>query len=103
MWDILNCGPRNRFVVLGADGPFIVHNCQHAAMLVVMWQTARINRRYPVKLSVHDEAVCVPRIEDAPACEAYMLECLSMAPEWCRKWLPVAGEVGTGKTYSAAK
>jgi branched-chain amino acid transport system permease protein len=28
-------------------------------MQIVMWQTARINQRYPVKLSVHDEAVCV--------------------------------------------
>lgn len=26
-FDILNCGPRNRFVVLGSNGPLIVHNC----------------------------------------------------------------------------
>lgn len=85
-------------------GPKVVENLsQHAAMHVVMWQTARINRRYPVKLSVHDEAVCVPRIEEAEACKAYMLECLTLAPEWCRKWLPVAGEVGIGTTYADAK
>jgi hypothetical protein len=85
-------------------GPKVVENLsQHAAMLVVMWQTARINRRYPVKLSVHDEAVCVVPQADAEACKAYMLECLTLAPEWCRKWLPVAGEVGIGRNYAAAK
>jgi SNF2 family DNA or RNA helicase len=26
-YDILNCGPRQRFVVSGAKGPLIVHNC----------------------------------------------------------------------------
>lgn len=27
VYDILNCGPRRRFVVVGSDGPVIVHNC----------------------------------------------------------------------------
>lgn len=26
-FDLFNCGPRNRFVVLGDEGPIIVHNC----------------------------------------------------------------------------
>ena len=26
-YDLINCGPRNRFVVLGDEGPLIVHNC----------------------------------------------------------------------------
>ena len=30
VYDLFNCGPRNRFVVLGADGPLIVHNCTQA-------------------------------------------------------------------------
>ena len=85
-------------------GPKVVENlCQHAAMCVVMWQTARVNRRYPVHLSVHDEVVCVVKDEDVETAKAYMLECLSLAPEWCRKELPVAGEVDSGATYSDAK
>jgi hypothetical protein len=85
-------------------GPKVVENlCQHAAMLVVMWQTARINTRYPVKLSVHDEAACVCRKEDTPAVKAWMEECLSLAPAWCRKELPVACEVGVGPNYMEAK
>lgn len=27
VFDLVNCGPRNRFVVRGTDGPLIVHNC----------------------------------------------------------------------------
>lgn len=27
VYDLLDCGPRNRFVVWGAEGPLIVHNC----------------------------------------------------------------------------
>lgn len=85
-------------------GPKVVENLsQHAAMLVVMWQTARINRRYPVKLSVHDEAGTVVRDEDAAAAEAYTLECLSKAPPWCADLLPVMGETGVGQTYADAK
>ena len=27
VYDLINCGPRSRFVALGNDGPLIVHNC----------------------------------------------------------------------------
>ena len=85
-------------------GPKVVENLsQHAAMKVVMWQTARINERYPVKLSVHDEAVIVPHKDELDDAKAYMTECLSMAPKWCRHILPVACEVGYGDSYGTAK
>ena len=85
-------------------GPKVVENLsQHAAMLIVMWQTARINERYPVKLSVHDEAVTVVRDEIITDARAYMEECLSMAPKWCRDIIPVACETGVGESYGSAK
>lgn len=85
-------------------GPKLVENlCQHAAMKIVMWQTARINRRYPVKLSVHDEVVCVPRLVDVDDAKAYMTECLSLTPKWCRGLIPVACEVEVGDSYGDAK
>lgn len=85
-------------------GPKVVENLsQHAAMLIVMWQTARINERYPVKLSVHDEAVTVVRDEIIDDARAYMEECLSMAPKWCRDIIPVACETGVGESYGLAK
>jgi hypothetical protein len=36
-YDILSCGPRNRFVVLGRDGPLIVHNCGWAYSPAPVW------------------------------------------------------------------
>lgn len=84
-------------------GPKIVENLsQHAAMRIVMWQTARINQRYPVKLSVHDEAVCVVPNDELTEARAYMEECLAMTPPWCRS-IPVACETGVGPSYGDAK
>lgn len=85
-------------------GPKIVENlCQHAAMKIVMWQTARFNRRYPVALSVHDEIVSVIRNEELTQATAYLEECLSLTPQWCRGHIPVAGETGVGPSYGDAK
>lgn len=85
-------------------GPKVVENLsQHAAMLIVMWQTARINERYPIKLSVHDEAVTVTPDELVDDARAYMEECLAMAPKWCRDIIPVACETGVGESYGASK
>lgn len=84
-------------------GPKVVENLsQHAAMLIVMWQTARINERYPVKLSVHDEAVCVVPDDELNDARAYMEECLSLTPKWCRD-IPVSCETGAGPSYGSAK
>jgi len=85
-------------------GPKVVENLsQHAAMLIVMWQTARINQKLPIKLSVHDEAVTVVPDDELTEARAYMEECLSMAPPWCRAVIPVACETGVGRSYGDAK
>lgn len=85
-------------------GPKVVENLsQHAAMLIVMWQTLRIHQKVPVKLSVHDEAVAVPRLDQLDAARTYMTECLSLAPLWCRGKIPVACETGEGPSYGDAK
>lgn len=90
-------------VRVNLHGAKVVENLsQHAAMQIVMWQTARINQRYPVKLSVHDEAVCVVRDEELDEARAYMEECLAMTPKWCRS-IPVACETGVGGSYGDAK
>jgi hypothetical protein len=91
---------RQRVNIHGAK---VVENLsQHAAMQIVMWQTARINQRYPVKLSVHDEAVCVVRDDELIEARAYMEECLAMTPKWCRS-IPVSCETGIGPSYGDAK
>jgi hypothetical protein len=68
-----------------------------------MWQTARINEKLPIKLSVHDEAVTIVKDDVLTEARAYMEECLSMAPKWCRDVIPVACETGVGKSYGDAK
>ena len=91
---------RQRINIHGAK---VVENLsQHAAMQIVMWQTARINQRYPVKLSVHDEAVCVVRDDELIEARAYMEECLVLTPKWCRS-IPVSCETGIGPSYGDAK
>jgi DNA polymerase len=88
---------------VGLYGGKLVENlCQYLARMIVMWQTARINQRYRVVLSVHDEAVCVVPDDQVAECEAYMTECLTMAPPWC-KGLPLACEVAHGPSYGEAK
>lgn len=85
-------------------GPKVVENlCQHAAMLVVMWQTARINQRFPVKLSVHDEAVVIVPNDKLTEAKEYMEECLTLAPQWCRGLIPLDCEVQIGASYGDAK
>jgi hypothetical protein len=68
-----------------------------------MWQTARFNQQYPVALSVHDEVVCVVRDDQLVEAQAYLGECLSLAPPWCRGTIPLACETDFGQSYGDAK
>lgn len=84
-------------------GKVLENLCQHAGRQIVMWQTAVVNREYPVALSVHDEMVCVVPEDDAEECKRYMERALSLAPKWCRGEIPLAGEVAIGDSYGEAK
>lgn len=60
VYDIMNCGPRNRFVVRGSDGiPLIVHNCcQSSARDVLYDSMPRAEEAgFLIVLHVHDELV----------------------------------------------
>lgn len=92
---------RMRYKLYGSKG--VENLAQHAARHIVMWQTARVARRYPVVLSVHDEIVGIVPEEQGEECAAYMLESLRLAPQWCRGAIPLNGEVGVGRNYGAAK
>lgn len=92
---------KKRVKIYGAK---VVENLtQHAAMKVVMWQTARINAKYPVKLSVHDEAVCVVPDDLITDAQTYMEESLRLTPKWCRGLVPVDCETDVGLSYGDAK
>lgn len=59
VFDVVDCGPRHRFVVKGASGPFIVHNCDQAMCRDVLrdgW-IALVESGYDVAFTSHDEYV----------------------------------------------
>lgn len=58
VFDLMNCGPRHRFVVCGSDGrPLIVHNCTQSVARDVMAENMPECevQGYEIVLSVHDE------------------------------------------------
>jgi len=91
VYDILNCGPRQRFVVRGAEGPFIVHNCTQAvcADLLIDLLSWLDENDVPVIMHVHDEVVAEVSLTKAykaskPAQVALreLLEDMCFTPEW---------------------
>lgn len=67
VYDLKNCGPRSRFVVLGEDGvPVIVHNCTQSFARDILYDAMpRIeDAGYEIVLHVHDEVVTEVPDED---------------------------------------
>lgn len=111
VFDLVNAGPLHRFVVLGTNGPFIVHNCIQALARVVMTDMMRaIQRRFNengwsekthrICLTVHDELVASHPTEDTDAVMAIMDEEMKRNPPWATDKLVLASEGGTAENYS---
>lgn len=83
-------------------GKVVENITQAVARIVVAEQMAKIGRRYPVALQVHDEVVCVVPEEQADACKDYMVKVMSTPPKWAPD-LPVACEADVGVNYGDAK
>ncbi len=83
-------------------GKVVENITQAVARIVVAEQMAKIGRRYPVALQVHDEIVCVVPEEQADACKEYMVKVMSTPPKWAPD-LPVACEADVGPNYGEAK
>jgi hypothetical protein len=68
VWDIMDSGPNQRFMVLTQQGPVIAHNCIQSASRNAMC-AAQLRLRdlgYPYQLTVHDELMLiVPRNREA--------------------------------------
>lgn len=75
---------------------------QALARIVVFDQMLAINKRYKVVLTVHDEVVIVAPEQEADEAMAFMVECMSVAPDWAQG-LPVTCEAGIGKNYGECK
>ena len=103
VYDVVDAGPRNRFTVRGKDGqPLIVHNCiQSLARDIICDHMLKIDQRYLVVGTVHDEIICVVAEDEVEEAERYILEVMRTPPSWAPD-LPLDAEVGHGDSYGAA-
>ena len=103
VYDILDAGPRQRFVVRGNEGPFLAHNCENIvqalARIVVGKQLLAIAKRYKVATTTHDEIVAVVPEAEADDGMAFMLDVMRTPPDWCAD-LPLNAEGGFAREYS---
>jgi len=87
VFDLVDCGPRNRFVVADENGqPLIVHNCENIVQAVArdVFMTGMVGAEehgYEVCIRVHDEL-----ITEVPDTDDYSVEQLAWAmatnPSW---------------------
>lgn len=100
VYDIVNCGPRQRFVVKGTNGEIVVvHNCTQAgARDVFKHGELHADRAgYDVIFPVHDELVT--EVPDTPEYSAEGLaEVMSIVPPWATG-LPLAAAGFETKRY----
>lgn len=103
VYDILDCGKRNRFVVRGNNAYFVVHNCQALSFAVLKYQAININTHgVPINLNVHDEwASVVPREQAPVVCKIYY-QCMKQTPYYLPDGL-LDCEVDVGLNYADLK
>ena len=102
VYDIMNCGPRSRFVVRppGGGDPIIAHNCtQAAARDILKAAMLRVDAtgRYDIVLHVHDE-ITAEVIEGQGSFEE-LEQLMSIMPEWCADWPVRAAGGWLGKRF----
>ena len=79
-------------------GTLVENVVQALARIVVGEQMLEVNKRYPVVMTVHDAAVCVVPEEEKDEAMAYIMKCMSVAPEWA-EGLPVTCEAACAVSY----
>jgi DNA polymerase len=79
-------------------GKLVENVCQALARCIIVEQMIRIAKKYRPVLTVHDAIACIAPKEEADEAMAYVMECMSWAPDWARG-LPVACEAGYGRSY----
>ena len=79
-------------------GSLVENVVQALARIVVGEQMLEIQKRHRVALTVHDAAVIVVPEAEKDEAMTYVIECMSVPPEWARG-LPVACEAKYGHSY----
>ena len=93
VYDLVNCGPRNRFVVLGSEGPVIVHNCENIVQGVACDLLCEALLKldaagYKAVLHVHDEVIA--DVPDRPEFSVSQMEALMCSPPAWATGIPLA-------------
>jgi len=104
VYDLLNCGPRNRFTVFDSDGvPFLVHNCTQATAASILRQTlVRLDveeKEAQIVLHTHDEVGGEVDETSAGAFAERLHETMVRGWDWT-EGLPLAAEVSTSWYYT---
>lgn len=98
VYDIMDCGPRNRFAVMGENGLMLVHNCCQAVARDCLAEKLYPLEQagYPVVFSIHDEIIAdVPEsYADLKTVTDIMSAPISWAPG-----LPLNAEGWVGKYF----
>ena len=80
-------------------GGLVTENiCQAVARCVIGEQMLRVQKKYPVVLTVHDAIACIAPVAEAREAQKYVEECMSWRPKWAPD-LPLACESGVGASY----
>jgi len=79
-------------------GKVVENICQAIARCIIAEQMLRIQKRYPVVMTVHDAITCIALDEQVREAQAYIEECMRWTPAWA-EGLPINCESGIGKSY----
>lgn len=102
VYDVVNCGPRNRFVVVNEQGALIVHNCVQATDRDVMGEAIlRVHKEKGLvpEFTAHDEVVYEIDAKGADKEIEEINEIMTVVPEWA-KGLPLETEYFLSKVYT---
>ena len=112
VYDILNCGPRNRFVVKGEEEPFIVHNCQAACRDIAAEKVVNLRKKFfdrgftrddaHIVMTVHDEIIVCCKDELAKEVFDIMQDVMTHSTGWYAT-LPLAVDGSIAQRYGCAK
>lgn len=104
VYDILNCGPNNRFTVMNPAGDkILVHNCENVvqalARIVISDQVLKVKALgYHIAHLVHDEIVCCVPETQAEQCLEDLLNIMCQPPLWAQD-MPLDAEGAISPKY----
>lgn len=105
VYDIVNAGPRRRFVVLGSQGPMIVHNCENATQAaagsLLRTKIKEAEAELPGLLIGHTHDELIGLADDAKAEQsAADLKALMERHLWWTGGLPIRADAEVQDWYS---